>query len=131
MSSSNNNELTRTSVLVNKSKQTIFCVNKFYIYDCECIMAGFTLELPAINGSYELGLIVGGDTSLDNDFHIPILRRGNGDTGAAYTAQEQYENMLKWAWGNATIIDWNARTEACAAITGIMQLGLLRERSLS
>ena len=87
-------------------------------------MALQSINLPSINGAYELGLSVGIDAGVSDDLKLPILNTED-DTAV-------YRSMVAFIATSPTFDSWglHAKQYLAAAATGICQTKLVRMREV-
>ena len=87
-------------------------------------MALQAINLPSINGRYELGLSVGINAGVSDDIKLPVLN--SGDDSAVY------RSMVAFVATSSHFDAWGLRAKQClaAAVTGICQAKLVRLRGV-
>ena len=72
-------------------------------------MALQAINLPSINGAYELGLSVGIDGGVSDDIKLPVLN--SGDDSAVY------RSMVTFVATSSHFDAWGLRAKPCISIT--------------
>ena len=87
-------------------------------------MALQAINLPSINGSYELRLSVGIDAGVSDDLKLSVLNSGNESS--------VYRSMIAFIATSNYFDSWGLRAKQClaAAVTGICQAKLIRSRGI-